>query len=165
MFVSCLPRLDVGDGRGHQVGVVGQPRFAAGRKDLVGFAVGGNAPPDRAVDDDRRGDRLAEALGQVLSRECARNFRPVVDSGRPAGRHRQRSFGTVRHRPGSSVRHWGSLTVRPEDLGEHRRVLVVVDEADGAHTKYPGRLDGDCGEHGLGFGALRDQRRDPSQRP
>ena len=64
-FVTCL---SVRYRTGNQVGVVGQPRLAAGRKNLVGFAVGGEAPPDRAVDDDRRGDRLAEACFPVLGR-------------------------------------------------------------------------------------------------
>ena len=37
-------------------------------------------------------------------------------------------------------------------------------QANRAHAENPGRLDRDRSEHGLRFGALRDQRRDPPQR-
>jgi len=110
-FVS---RLHIRYRAGHQVRVVSQSYLAPWRKDLIGFAVGGDVTPDRAVHDDRRGHSLAEPLRSVLGRHLSGNAGPVVDSRRPASPDRQGPFRAILYGPGSSVRHRGPLTVRSE---------------------------------------------------
>jgi hypothetical protein len=160
-----VARLGVRDGRGHQVGEVGQPRLAARRERLAGFPVRPDETPDRAVDQDRGRDGLPEPLYPVPGRDRARELRPVVDPGRPAGPDDQLPERRVGERRLAAVGHRGPRAVGAGDQGEHPRVRVVPDQADGVHADDPRGLRGDGVEQPPWFGALGDQRRDPAQRP
>ena len=159
-FVACLR---IRYRAGHEMGVVGQSHLASWRQDLIGFAVGGDVTPDRTIDNDRRGNGLAEPFRPVLGREFSGNFGPIIDSRRLASPDRQDSFRAFLNGPGSSVRHRGPGTVRPEDLGKHLRIRVVADQADCAYPEQPRRLDRYRSEYRLRFCALRGKSRDPPQ--
>jgi hypothetical protein len=70
---QLIARLGVRYRTGHQVGEVGEPCLAPGRKRFLGFAEGGDVAPDRPVDDDGSCDSLAPTLFPVPRRDRSWN--------------------------------------------------------------------------------------------